>query len=277
MSKILEALKSHDASSAPGHSGEREIRFEKTSRELTQEQLGEIYFSATGKPRTAEPPVIIRVIEKPRMASIVPWIITSLAFLITALSLFSTKRVFVDIKIVDDKNPYTVTALPPQERMQEALDEAGEDALEADANRIPLQEFIFEGAAYLKSSRERRLLTLVNSSVAPFARATIHFERPLNLRKGRIVFYAKGEKGGENLAVALKDEGNIQAFHKGKMYPFPSGLTTGWQRAEISLAGASKDFDSRRVESLRLEFGSKDTSNRPGDTIMIRDLQWFSE
>ncbi len=271
MSKIIEALKSREAS--PAEPGERQIRFEKTGRELTQEQLGEIYFSATGKPKTAEPPVIIRVIEKPRMASVVPWIITSLAFLITALSLFSTKRVFVDIKIVDEKTPYAVAA-QPSERAPEPVDEP---AFSEDGNRIALQEFIFEGAAYLKSSRDKKLLTLVNSSVAPFARATIHFERPLNLRKGRIVFYAKGDKGGENLGLALKDEGNIQAFHKGKVYPFPNGLTTGWQKAEVTLAGASKDFDGRRVESLRFEFGSKDTANRPGDTIMIRNLEWFPE
>ncbi len=279
MSKIIEALKSSSATPATTTSSDREIRYEKTTREMTQEQLAEIYFSATGKPKTQEPPVIIKVIERPRIASVIPWIITSLAFLITAFSLFSTKRVFIDVKVVDDKSAYIVSpaasadftnsTTQDQERSQAAPKDGG--------NTISLQEFVFEGAAYLKSSRDPNLLTLVNSSVAPFARAVVHFARPINMSHGRIVFYAKGAKGGEELAIALKDEGNNQAFARGKIYPYPHGMTTAWQKTEIVLTNLSKEFDAKRVSSFRFEFGSKDTSNRTGDTILIRDLQWFSE
>lgn len=272
MSKILEALRA-GASAAPRMAQDKEIRVERSTREMTQEQLAEIYFSATGKPKPVEAPIIIKVIEKPRIASVVPWIITSLAFLITAFSLFSTKRIFVDIKVVDDKSAYVAGAAPAEEtqinREAASLEEGG-------GNMISLQEFIFEGAAYLKSSRDQNLLTLVNSSVAPFARATINFNRPLNMHRGKIVFYAKGVKGGENLAVALKDQENNQAFLKGKNYPYPHGLTTVWQKTEIPLSDLSKEFDPKHVSSFRFEFGSKDTSNRPGDTVLVRDLQWFS-
>lgn len=275
MSKIIEALKATpNIPHVPSPGQPKEVRVEKTGRELTQEQLAEIYFSATGRPKQQEAPVIIRVIEKPRVASVVPWIITSLAFLITALSLFSTKRVFVDIKVLDEKSPYIVTAGPAADAVPVREEE---EAVDKEGNRIGLQEFVFEGAAYLKSSRERNLLTLVNSSVAPFARATVNFEKPLNLRHGRVIFYAKGAKGGENLGVALKDEENMQAFAKGKIYPYPKGLGTSWQRTEILMSDLAKGFDPRRVTSLRFEFGSKDTSNRPGDTILIRDLQWVSD
>ncbi len=276
MSKIIEALKARETSPAP-RTAEKEIRYEKTSREMTQEQLAEIYFSATGKPRQAEAPVIIKVIEKPRIASVVPWIITSLAFLITAFSLFSTKRFFVDIKVVDEKSPYVVSSGAPVTESDEsaAVKEAAR-LNENEGTRIPLQEFIFEGAAYLKSSRDENLLTLVNSSVAPFARATVNFDRPLNMHGGKIVFYAKGAKGGENLAIALKDEDNNQAFKRGKVYPYPHNLTPSWQKTEILLSDLAKGFDSKRISSLRFEFGSKDTSNRAGDTVMVRDLQWIS-
>lgn len=272
MSKLIEALKRHggEFSSTPSEQKPKELHIEKSSHELTQEQLAEIYFSATGKPKNSEPPVIIKVIEKPRMASILPWLITSIAFLITAFSLFSTKRIFVDIHVVDEKSSLSAPALAPASSRES-------EASTGPAEQIPLEQFIFEGAAYLKSSRESGLLTLINSSVAPFARATLHFDKPTDLSRGKLVFYAKGNHGGENIAFALKDSENIQAFRKGKTYPFSKALTTSWQKAEIPLSSAVKDFDARNVTSLRFEFGSKDTDNRSGDTIFIKDLHWVAD
>ena len=89
----------------------------------------------------------------------------------------------------------------------------------------------------------------------------------------KIVFYAKGNHGGENLAVAVKDRGNIKAFTKDKAFPFPNALTTEWQRAEIPLEGTVQAFDPKNVVNLRFEFGSKDTANKAGDTIFVKDLQ----
>src|SRR3989338_4066348 len=117
MSKIIEALKVRSAGREEGLSADaaREVTVEKTSHELTQEQLADIYFSATGRPRTAEPPVIIKIIERSRLASWIPWMIASFAFLITAASLFSTKRIFVDIKVLDEKSPFVRSLQAPAE------------------------------------------------------------------------------------------------------------------------------------------------------------------
>ena len=109
----------------------------------------------------------------------------------------------------------------------------------------------------------------------PFARATLYFDPPINLEGATIVFYAKGGQGGENLAFAMKDKENVQGFDKGRLYPFPHRLTPEWQRVEIQLAEASQEFDVRNLTSLRLEFGTKDIGNKPGDTIYIKDLQWI--
>ena len=244
---------------------------------MTQEQLADVYFSGSEKLRKSDSPLVIRVIEKQKGGlSIAPWTIASVAFFLLAFSLFSTKRVWVDIKVMDEKSPYVVNAGPPATASDEALleKEAG-GSNESQATLVPLQEFVFEGAAYLKSSRDANLLTLVNSSVAPFARATINFDRPVNLHNGKIVFYAKGAKGGESLGVALKDDENNQAFIRGKVYPYPHGLSTAWQKTEILLSDTSREFDAKRAASLRFEFGSKDTTNRPGDTILIKDLRWY--
>ncbi len=284
MSKIIEALKVR-TSQAPRDEvaprGTHEIKIDKSSRELTQEQLADIYFSTTGKPKTSEAPVIIRIVEKTRLATYVPWIVACLAFLITMFSLFSTKRILVDVKVLDEKSAY-YHGLDRRSLADSAtpLDDASLDkSAGVSASKFEVQDFVFEGAAYLNSSKDKNgLLTLINSSVAPFARATLRLDPPLDLSHSKIIFYAKGGRGGENVAFALKDEDNIQGFYKGKIYPFPDRLSTSWQKAEISIREETgKDFDGKSVTSLRFEFGSKDTGNKPGDLILIKDLQWVSE
>ena len=269
MSKIIEALR-------VGDHPPKEVRIEKSAHELTQEQLADIYFSATGRPKTAEPPIIIKLIERPRLATYIPWILACLAFAATLFSLFSTKRVLVDIKVLDEKSAY-IHGLD-----RRSLDEErapSKDDRTAVSNGFPVADFIFEGAAYLNSSKDKNgLLTLINSSVAPFARASLRLDTPLDLSNAKLIFYAKGGRGGETVAFALKDEENVQGFYKGKIFPFPDRLTTGWQKAEIVMGqDTAKDFDVRRVTNLRFEFGAKDTGNKPGDLILIKDLQWVRE
>ena len=43
--------------------------------------------------------------------------------------------------------------------------------------------------------------------------------------------------------------------------------------AEIEVTDAVKKFDQKRVTSLRFDFGSKDTNNKSGDTVFIKDLR----
>lgn len=277
MSKILEALRRHpSAPSAPDaepKTESRELRVESTGREWTQERLADVYFSALGKPKTPEPPVIIKVVEKSRIAAAMPWIITSVAFLITSMALFSTKRFMVDIRVIDDKTllrsfddeiaaPHGGEAQFPGGEKKSDLDEP-----------LPLDDFTFEGAAILHSSKGSRRLTLVNSSVAPFARAILRTDRELDLSRAKLVFDARGAKGGEQLAVAMKDGGNVIAFKKGLLHPFPEGLTTEWKEAEVLLVDLNDNFNPKDVSSIRFEFGGKDTSNRSGDTIYVRNLR----
>ena len=281
MSKLIEALKVRSSAKpddVPAGNPPKEIHIEKTGHELTQEQLADIYFSATGKNRTAEPPVIIKIIEHPRVASWIPWLIASIAFLITSLSLFSTKRVFVEIKVLDEKSAF-VRSLESHKAEEEQAAQTSSPAMSAEnisTHKMMMKEFVFEGAAYLNSSRDKNGgLTLINSSVAPFARAALTLDSPENLTGSRITFYAKGGRGGENVAFAIKDRQNTQGFYKGKIYPFPDRLTTGWQKAEILVGvDTTKDFDASNVTHIRFDFGSKDTGNKPNDVVYIKDLQW---
>ncbi|MBI2094568.1 MAG: hypothetical protein HYT89_00160 [Candidatus Omnitrophica bacterium] len=267
MSRLLEAIQR----------GRKGPSKDKTNREMTQEQLSDIYFSGAEKDPKSQPPLVIRVVEAPRWASLVPWIIASVAFLITAFSLFSTKRIFVDFQIIDEKNPYWSAINNPDfspETLSPVVSEPVAAAAAKEEGRpMALENLVFEGAARLKSSKNKQGLTLINSSLAPFARATLPFDSPLNLTRAKIVFYARGARGGENVAVAFKDTGSNLAFTRGKVYPFPGGLTTRWQKAEISLLDSVPGFDKTQVVSVRLDFGSKDTENKPGDVVFIKDLR----
>jgi hypothetical protein len=272
MSKLMEALKASGAAAVKGDASPAAQA--KSEYEMIQEKLGEVYFSGGDKAKApVTQPIIIKVVEKPGASNLIPWIIASVAFLITALSLFSTKRVFVDIKVIDEKHPYFQTAAEwPQPPAVETAEEAVA-ASDEGAERVALKNAVFEGAGRLKSSAERSGLTLVNSSVAPFARASIRPAVPLNLAGSKIVFYARGMNGGEKLAFALKDKGNVLGFDKGKVFPFPDGLTTDWQRVEIPVDDTVVGgFNKRSVVSMRFEFGSN-VRNRPGDTIFVKDLQ----
>ena len=271
MSPIIEALKGSTKSQLEDPSKK------KTGYELTQEELASIYFAAGEKPRNpGDVPVVIKVIEKPGLAPVIPWIITSVAFLITAFSLFSTKRVFVDIKVIDEKNPYFSGSqfTPPWAARGEGQDPSKSEEKESfgEAQKIPLDNVVFDGASRLNSTFDRSSMTLVNSSISPFARATVYFETPTNLKNGKIIFYAKGRKGGENIGVALKDKGNVLAFDKGKVMPFPKRLTNEWQRAEVAVKDTLQAFDPTSVTSVRFEFGSN-TQNKPGDTLFVKDIQ----
>ncbi len=274
MTNLIETFKSGIKSQSADDSPKK-----KTGYEFTQEELANIYFAAGEKPRTSgELPVVIKVVEKPGLAPVIPWIITSVAFLITAFSLFSTKRVFVDIKVIDEKNPYyngSQWAPPPPWAAHEEAREAPKKEDKAsfgEAEKIILDDVIFDGASKLNSTFDRSSMTLVNSSVSLFARATVHFESPANLKNGKIIFYAKGSKGGENLGLALKDKSNVLAFEQGKVNPFPRRLTTEWQKGEVLVKDTLQAFDPANVTALRFEFGSN-TQNKPGDTLFIKDIQ----
>ncbi len=247
-----------------------------TVHEMTQEQLAEVYFSGSEKVKKSEYPLVIKVIDRPKPVAILPWVITSVAILIMALSVFSTKRLLIDIKVIDQDTLYTEDSAPMLRifsKSAKTLSSNNAPSKALSGYKIPFQNFIFEGAAGLKSTKNQNGLKLVNSSVAPFARAVLGFEKPVDLTYSRVIFYAKGARGGENIAVALKDGNNIGAFRKGKYYPFPDGLTTSWQQGEVPLTDAHAQFNKQRIASLRFEFGSKDTENRPGDSVLIKDLQ----
>ncbi|MBI4353160.1 MAG: hypothetical protein HY593_04455 [Candidatus Omnitrophica bacterium] len=262
MNNWLEALQ-QNIETGTAEPGLKSGSDKKQSYQVTLGQLADVYFAGTGKKR--ESPIVIQVVEKRRSLPWVSWLAASFALLLAAFSLFSTKRILVHVQVVDAAAPEAASKPHRQGRGGEGRGEEG--------RRLPLEGLVFEGASKLKSSKEGGTAALINSSVAPFAQANLYFEPPLDLSAKKIVFYAKGGKGGENLAVALKDQNNVQAFERGRLFPFPDRLTSGWRKAEIFVEETAALFDKRRVTHLRFEFGSKNAQNKPGDAIFIKDLR----
>ena len=272
MSKIIEALRESVADSQKKDTGSSGIaRNKKTDHELTQEQLADIYFAGPEKVKKSDYPTVIKVIEKSRSPLFLPWLITLAALTFTAVVLYSGKRVFIDVKVLNSRAATLVSPENMPLKNPEGNDGASEELKLGD--KLSVKNLTFDGAAKLRSTKDKNSLVLVNSSVAPFARAVLQFDTPVDLSGTKIVFYARGLRGGENIAFALKDKGNVSAFIKNKIYPFANALTTDWQRADILLFNVAKDFDIKNTVSLRFEFGSKDTDNKPGDTILIKDIQ----
>lgn len=276
MSNIIESLKQSAKEFARNNeeAGDKP-QVIKTNHELTQEQLGDIYFANADRLKKSDQPLVIKVIERPHGSGIAPWFVTSIALLLMAFALFTTKRIFVDVKVIDDKSLVTSDWQP--ETRNAASDPFGSSVWRASAapdwERLPVEDFVFEGAAKLNSSKNGSQMQLANSSVAPYAKANVQFNQPVDMSGSKIVFYARGQRGGENLVVAVKDKDNHLAFNKGKFYPFPEGVTNEWQRAEVVLEGAQTDFNPRYVTHLRFEFGTKDANNRPGDVVLVKDLR----
>ena len=264
MSKVIESLR---ASAREFTKKKSDIESGATPYEMTQEQLAQIYFSGGQKEKRSEMPLVIRVVEKPSASNWLPWVLALIAIAMAGFSLFSTKRIFVDIKVIDDK-------FDAQEvRGQTAHLTTRSSSADTRPNALSLQAASFEGAAKLKSAKNGSELILVNSSIASFARASLSFPEPIDLAGSKLVFYAKGQKGGERLAIAMKDRDNIQGFRQGEFHPFPAGLSNDWQRVEVPLTETAEGFDAKKVAGLRFEFGTKSTENKPGDTLFIKDLQ----
>lgn len=283
MSKIIESLKVHQKNGGPKDAGAKQaVERKQTSvaagaaAEATRDKLADIYFNARSRAPQAfssDQPVIIKVVESPRFLSVLPWIIASIAFLMTAFSLFSTKRIFIDINIVDDKNPFIETGRADRRDYPSPPSSLTSDAQADGQVHLPLKQFRFEGAGSQQSSAEKAGLRLVNTSIASFSRATLQLVEPIDLSGRKLVFEARGVNGGESLGVAFKDSGNVSAFAKGRIFPYSDGLSTEWRKAEIVLVDTVPGFRSDRISAIRFDYGQRDAGNRPGDIILVRDLR----
>lgn len=96
-------------------------------------------------------------------------------------------------------------------------------------------------------------------------------------RHNALVFWVKGEKGGERFDVGLADEGmqdlQIDAAYAGPIMAFlPRGVTTEWQEVKVPLGPLRSEFNMSRMGSLVLWFRYEGSGAiRIDDVVFVYD------
>jgi len=86
---------------------------------------------------------------------------------------------------------------------------------------------------------------------------------------GYLVFWAKGEKGGEKMELVIRDAHALNYSPQVK-YGLPD-LTDEWQRVVVPLADIAGKVDLTQLDNIGLAFG-KDIGNMKGDIAYIDDF-----
>jgi hypothetical protein len=260
LSKIYEALEKLKKRTPPSQTPSTTAR--PLSYEATQKELAEVYFSNTSKTRPMPSPTVVRVVEK-RRSYMIPWVITTLALFIMVFALFSTKRIAIDINLLDD-------GMTSPARGVGLGDQPVPGTIE-----IPLTGFQFSKAAIGASNISDDVLKLGNgySAGSVSAYAATDFQPPFGAADYVLSFEARGKDGDESLEVIFKDESFQSSLNAKPIYPFPMGLSRQWQRAEIKIVSSNR-FNAKKIIQLRFAMGSGRVHNASQSEIFIRNLRW---
>lgn len=278
MSKIIDSLQKRfgtGSSGEPASAGPSAPAAERTPRQQIHEQLADVYFqgprpSIEEAGRSFQPPTVVRVVDRSR-SYFLPWLITLLALVLSTAALFSTKRVAIDIRVMDAASDVA----PSPHATEPAAGPAKNPRVEApEVITLSPTDFIFSGAALLRSSRERQQLVLTNSSVSGLAYAHISFNPALPALGKRLYFEVRGLKGGEKFEIVLKDSNGNTSLNWKPIVPFEDGVTTEWQPVVVDLE-PTRFFNPNALQQLRIEFGSQRTGNAADATLLVRNLQWI--
>lgn len=91
---------------------------------------------------------------------------------------------------------------------------------------------------------------LVDSETTPIKIESLDV-RPYNY----LVFWVKGEKGGEKFTVAFRDAYAISDLPQFFVDPLPQGAPKRWQKVIVPLAPLADKIDLSQVDQVILEFG----------------------
>lgn len=279
MSKIIDSLQKRFGTVSPAEtvqSSPASHADRTAARHQIHEQLADVYFQGpkqlSDDPQAAfHAPTVVRVVDRSR-SYFLPWIITLLALILCAFALFSTKRVAIDIRIMDAAvSKPAVDTEAPVRMTPEALETS---RILPEVLAMNPSDFIFSGAALLRSSREKQQLVLTNSSVSGLAYTQAGFNPPLAALGKRLYFEARGLKGGEKFEIVFKDSNGNTSLNWKPIAPFADGLSTEWQPAVVEFE-ASRFFNPESIEQMRIEFGTQRTGNSTDATLLIRNIQWI--
>lgn len=107
---------------------------------------------------------------------------------------------------------------------------------------------------------------LINSESTP-----IKIES-LDARKYKyLIFWIKGEKGGEKVTVAFRDAHALTDMPQFTTDPLPEGATTEWKKVVVPLDPLTDKIDLSQLDQVILEFGLN-RGNAEGNIFYIDDF-----
>lgn len=86
-----------------------------------------------------------------------------------------------------------------------------------------------------------------------------------------LIFWIKGDKGGEKFTVAFRDAHAINELPQVIVDPMPEGVSAKWQKVVVTLSPLADKIDLSQVDQVILEFGLN-RSNEEGNIFYIDDF-----
>jgi len=259
MSKILDLLKKEN---------------EKNNTYI-QDQLAEIYISPAEK-KTLDNRKKSKPEKKASGRLLGPVLILGLICIASFILLFSNNKLNIAITIVKDESPGkpSTSIISPRKEVTHAVVASSKSEptkeVNLSLNGLPLNNIEFGGSAQEESKITDQYLYLANSRKLIWANVKIDFAKPINILDNSFRFTAKGESGGENLAIILTDINNktYQSINIA-----PHGLNKVWQDYTIRPNQAIGRIDLTSVSQIKLEFGQLTANNSPSSIIYVTDLK----
>lgn len=91
-----------------------------------------------------------------------------------------------------------------------------------------------------------------------------------------LVFWVRGERGGEKLEVAFRDARAPTYQHEVTANPFPQGIPADWTLVKVPLAKLSGKLDLTRLDMVGIHFG-QNIGNVKGAILYVDDFVFTKE
>ena len=102
--------------------------------------------------------------------------------------------------------------------------------------------------------------------------AALNLGRATDLEAMAISFLAKGEAGGEKIAIILRDKDNLSNANQEDVILTPSLSKNSWQSFSIKFSRLNLPLDKSRISQIRFDISSKLTENRARSRAYIKDI-----
>lgn len=193
-----------------------------------QEELAKTYFSS---PPPKEPD-FNRSETAPRDMKMLQIILTLIIGLAGGciLSLFIFNMVEINIKVAPQARPSEI-----------AFSQGGE------LNRNLVKDIMFYENADSESSWGKDIILLSNEKGSRKASLGINFNQPMDMKENQLTFFAKGDRGGEEFRISLKDSGSNLCYSK------INELSNSWQQFIVNPNSARNLINVEGVAHLDFE------------------------